>query len=411
MHTEENLKTARHGQHWAISAGAVILAMMSIQMSSLGFSPLQPAMQEDLAASYSQMGLFAGMYGIIALIVSLPAGILAARIGEKRALLGGLAITAIGLVSLGNAVTFSGALASRALWLVGYRVAFISVFTSMAIVTPAQYRSRTMGVLGAMAALASVIGAPFGTHLAGLLGWRGGIFGFAGIAVVGGALFAALYRPGHSSESTGVGPHGHPVTAIAVSALRSPIIWGMMLLGLINMGGFSVTFFVPYAVRTVFGLADRESAQIISVAYAVAMFLNLGVGYLCDRFSRWNMMIVVAILLIPSSFAVMSRDLAIFQIAVALIVSLGHAATNQMYAIGSLVLPRNEVGKGMGVVALGGGVFGFLGPQMLGYLRDATGGFTAGWLFVSVAAMLSLADLLALRAYSLRSRSAEAASG
>ena len=31
-------------------------------------------------------------------------------------------------------------------------------------------------------------------------------------------------------------------------------MWGLILLGLVNMGGFSATFFVPYAVESVFGL-------------------------------------------------------------------------------------------------------------------------------------------------------------
>jgi predicted MFS family arabinose efflux permease len=183
-------ETPRRTRHWAISVVAVILAMMAIQMSSLGFSPLLPAIRKDLAASYSQMGLFTGMYGLIAIFISLPAGILAARFGEKRMLLSGLAVTAVGLASLGFTHSYRVALASRAVWLIGYRFAFICVFTAMAVGTPEKYRSRTMGILGAMAALASVIGAPFGTRMAEWVGWRGGMFGFAAIAVVGGALFA-----------------------------------------------------------------------------------------------------------------------------------------------------------------------------------------------------------------------------
>jgi predicted MFS family arabinose efflux permease len=112
------------------------------------------------------------MYGIIALLVSLPAGVFAARIGEKRALLIGLAVTASGLAALSQATRYDVALAFRALWLIGYRTAFIGVFTAMAIVIPDKYRSRTMGILGAMAAFASVIGAPFGTRVAAWLGWR-----------------------------------------------------------------------------------------------------------------------------------------------------------------------------------------------------------------------------------------------
>src|SRR5579864_8716261 len=114
-------------QHWAISVAAVIVAMMAIQMSSIGFSPLLPAIRKDLAASYSQMGLFTGMYGLIAILISLPAGILAARFGEKRMLLGGLAVTAAGLASFGFAHAYGVALTSRAVWLIGYRFAFVCV--------------------------------------------------------------------------------------------------------------------------------------------------------------------------------------------------------------------------------------------------------------------------------------------
>src|SRR5215831_4578306 len=211
-------------RHWTISVAAVILAMMAIQMSSLGFSPLLPAIRNDLAASYSQMGLFTGMYGLIAIFISLPAGMLAARFGEKRMLLAGLGVTAVGLASLGSAHAYGVALASRAVWLVGYRFAFICVLTAMAAGTPKKYRSRTMGILGAMAALASVVGAPFGTRLSESVGWRGGIFGFAAIAVLGGVLFAALYHPVAASGSTG-GSHGHAFAPRSLSALRNPLMW------------------------------------------------------------------------------------------------------------------------------------------------------------------------------------------
>ena len=382
--------------------------MMAIQMASLGFSPLLPAMQKDLAASYSQIGLFTGMYGIIALLVSLPAGVLAAHIGEKKALLIGLSVTAIGLLSLSQAARYEIALVFRALWLIGYRTAFIAVFTAMAVVTPERYRSRTMGILGAMAALASVIGAPFGTQVAEHLGWRGGIQGYAAVSLAGAVVFALFYRrEAPQSPAAGATRRASMTITGARSALRNPSVWGMILLGLINMGGFSVTFFVPYAVQSVFGLGPRHAASIIAASYLVSIPLNLAFGYLCDRYSRWNMMIGLAVLLIPASFAVMSRDLLVFRISVALIVSLGHAATNQIYAIGGSLLPKEEIGKAMGIVGLGSGIFGYLGPQMLGYLRDATGGFTAGWIFVACAAVLSLCDLLMLRLFSARRRPVE----
>src|SRR3984885_4123328 len=216
--------------------------MMAIQMSSLGFSPLLPAIQKDFGISYSQIGLFTGLYGLVAMAISVPAGLLAKRVGEKLALMAGLLGVAFGLLLLSQASSYKLALGARVVWLIGYRVAFVCVMTSIALVAPAAFRSTAMGILGAMASLASVIGAPFGTVIAEPYGWRGGIIGFAAMALVGAAVFWFAYRTdvARGGQTT---LHGHMPSGPNRSAFRTPVVWSMVLLGLINMGGFSATFF------------------------------------------------------------------------------------------------------------------------------------------------------------------------
>ena len=378
--------------------------MMAIQMSSLGFSPLLPAIQKDFRLSYSQIGLFTGLYGLVAMAASVPAGILAKRVGEKLALAGGLLGVAIGLLLLSRASTYGWALGARAVWLLGYRVAFVCVMISVALVTPPEFRSRAMGILGAMASLASVIGAPFGTIIAEPYGWRGGIVGFAVMALVGATIFWFGYQSGAGGD--GEAPlHGHGPSAPTRSAFRTPVVWSMVLLGLINMGGFSATFFVPSAVKTTFHLDAIASAYVISASYIVAIFVNVLFGYLCDKFDRWDMMIGLAVLLVPACFAMMTPNLMVFRVATALVISLGLCATNQIFALAGDVVGRSELGPVMGVVGLGGGLFGYVGPQILGVLRDRTGGFTAGWYFVAIGVIISLIEIVFLRHYS-RSRNA-----
>jgi predicted MFS family arabinose efflux permease len=394
----------RLGRSWVFPFAATIVAMMAIQMSSLGFSPLLPAIQKDFGLSYSQIGLFTGLYGLVAMAVSVPAGILAKRVGEKLALTGGLLGVAIGLLLLSQASSYQWALGARVVWLLGYRVAFVCVMTSIALVAPPEFRSRAMGILGAMASLASVIGAPFGTIIAEPYGWRGGIIGFAVMALLGAAVFWFCYqRDAPSSGETS--SHGHAPWAPNRSAFRTPVVWSMVLLGLINMGGFSATFFVPSAVKTTFQLSAIESAYVISASYIVAIFGNVLFGYLCDKFDRWNMMIGLAALLVPSCFAMMIPNLLVFRIATALVISLGLCATNQIFALAADVVGRRELGPVMGVVGLGGGLFGYVGPQVLGLLRDRTGGFTAGWYFVAAGVIASLIEIVFLRHYA-RSRAA-----
>ena len=102
---------------------------------------------------------------------------------------------ALGLLLLSQASAYEWALGARVVWLLGYRVAFVCVMTSIALVAPPDFRSTAMGILGAMASLASVIGAPFGTIIAEPYGWRGGIIGFAVMALVGAAIFWFGYNP------------------------------------------------------------------------------------------------------------------------------------------------------------------------------------------------------------------------
>jgi predicted MFS family arabinose efflux permease len=61
--------------------------MLALQMSSLGFSPLLPSIQQEFGMTYSQVGLFTGMYGILAIVWSIPAGFFAKKIGKNWALL------------------------------------------------------------------------------------------------------------------------------------------------------------------------------------------------------------------------------------------------------------------------------------------------------------------------------------
>jgi MFS transporter, ACS family, tartrate transporter len=101
--------------------------------------------------------------------------------------------------------------------------------------------------------------------------------------------------------------------------------------------------------------------------------------------------------------SMMVPNLLVFRVATALVISLGLCATNQIFALAGDVVQRAEVGPVMGVVSLGGGLFGYLGPQVLGILRDRTGGFTAGWYFVAAGVVVSLIEIVFLRRYA-RSR-------
>jgi predicted MFS family arabinose efflux permease len=64
---------------WLLPFAATLVAMFALQLSNLGFSPLLPSIQRDFGMSYTQLGLFTGLYGLLAMVLSVPAGITAKR--------------------------------------------------------------------------------------------------------------------------------------------------------------------------------------------------------------------------------------------------------------------------------------------------------------------------------------------
>ena len=374
--------------NWLLPFAATLIAMFSLQLSNLGFSPLLPSIQREFGMSYTQLGLFTGLYGLLAMLLSVPAGVSVRRFGEKRVLGIGLLGVAVGSVLLGEAWSFGSALAFRGLTIFGYRFAFVSVLIAVALTAPASLRGRTMGVLGATSALASVIGAPLGGMLVGGFGWRLAILGYAAMAVLGAAVFWLFYRS-TPNDPAGEGQPVHGTTSR--SAFLSPVVWMLALIvGLGGFGQFTVTYFVPSVTNALYGLDATAAGVIISTGYVTAIVVNLGVGLLADRFNKVVVLGAVFVLLACASASLAIESLLIFRVATATVIGLGFTAANQLYGLAGSVMPRHEAGHAMGVVSLGAGLFGYFGPQMLGNLRDRTGSFAAGFYMVAVADVVTL---------------------
>jgi predicted MFS family arabinose efflux permease len=395
MEAEENRNINRS---WIIPFLATLFAMMTLQMSSLGFSPLLPDIQKEFSMSYTQIGFFTGMYGLLALALSVPAGLAAKRYGEKRVLILALFLVGFGLFMLGRAPGFFTVFAARALWIGAYRFAFVCVLTAIALTSPPSLKGASMGFLGSVSSLASVIGAPFGSKIGEHFGWRTGMTAFAGAAILGSLAIWAFYRRQSGEREQSQMHHGISSQDGGRSAFRTPVVWALaVLVGMVGMASFSVTFFVPAAAKTVFKMDAVGASLVISTGYICAIFLNLLFGYLMDHYNKWIVLSSLVVLLIPASLAITSSNELIFRIATAVVLAAGFTATNQVYGLAGSVMRGRETGNVMGVLSLGAGICGYVGPQMLGVLRDWTKGFNAGWYMMAGVALLTLIELFFLK--------------
>jgi len=383
-------------RRWVLPFAATLLAMFALQLSNLAFPPLVPSIQRDFGMTYAQAGSFIGMYGLLALLLSVPAGLSAKRFGEKRVLVLGLIGVAAGNVLLGKAWDVWSAFAFRGLTISTYRFAFVSVLIAIALTAPASLRGRTMGLLGATSALASVIGSPLGGLLVREFTWRTAILGYAAMAAIGAVVFWAVYHA--TSHGDAERSDGHATTiAMGTRAFTSPVVWILALIvGLGGFGQFTVTQFVPSVSESIYRLDAAAAGVIISTGYLTAIVVNLGVGALADRYNKLVVLGAMFAMLALASATLSVEKLMVFRISTAAVIGLGFTAANQIYGLAASVMPRAEAAHAMGVVSLGAGLFGYLGPYMVGMLRDRTGSFAAGFYMVAIADVLTLGLIVLL---------------
>jgi predicted MFS family arabinose efflux permease len=318
------------------------------------------------------------------------------RFGERPVLALGLVGVAAGSLLLAQAASFEAAVAFRGLTIFGYRFAFVSVLIAVALTAPPALRGRTMGVLGATSAMASVVGAPLGGELVGDFGWRNAIYGYAFMALFGALVFWAFYRPMAADGTNAERPAAAP-SASQRSAFRSPVVWLLALIvGLGGFGQFTITYFVPSVAEALYGLDATAAGFVISAGYVTAIALNLGIGVLADRYDKVFVLGGVFVLLALASTSLTVESELVFRVATAAVIGLGFSATNQLYGFAGGVMARREAGHAIGVVSLGAGLFGYFGPQMLGVLRDVTGSFSAGFVMVAFCDLITLGLIVLL---------------
>ena len=131
----------------------------------------------------------------------------------------------------------------------------------------------------------------------------------------------------------------------------------------------------------------EPSAQVTLAVRPLGAFLF---GRLADDYGRKPVLMVNILLY------------SVFGFATALLVAFGHAAANQVYPTAATLLRGSDTGPVMGIVGLGSGLFGYIGPQALGWMRDYSGGFDLGWRVIMATTIAILVLVLYLKRYSDR---------
>lgn len=281
--------------------GVLAMSLAAFALVASEFMPvsLLTPLANDLGITEGQAGQGISVSGVFALLTSLVIATVAARVERKRLL---LSLTLLMIVS-GTVVAFAPNYLTFMLGraLIGVAIGgfwSLSAATAMRLVPEPQV-PRALAIVNGGNALATVIAAPLGSFVGGLIGWRGAFFCVVPVAAWAAAwLMLSL-------------PAIHPQSAVKRSSLfglmkRPPVALGMLAVSVFFMGQFMLfTYLRPFL----------EHVTLVSVSRLSLMLLVLGLAGLAgtcliERFLKKSLHLTLVI--IPLLMAGIALALVIF---------------------------------------------------------------------------------------------------
>ncbi len=392
----------------------VLYVVSYLDRVNVGFAAL--SMNRDLGFSAGTYGFGAGIFFLSYFLFEVPSNLIMQRVGA-RLWIARIMIT-WGVISAAMLMVHGTGSFYMLRFLLGAAEAgfFPGMILYLTQWFPAEERARAVAQFMTATAIAGVIGSPLSGALMqmhGALGLRGWQWLFLlegvpavvlGIAVLrwlpNGPADAAWLAPEERAaivarlegEQHAIGAHAHVRLA---DAFRSGRVWLLALLYFtVIVAFYGVAFWVPQILQAFGGLGSLAIGFMSALPYIAAAVGMVAVGAHSDRTGerRWHIAvpaIVGAVGLVASGAA---------PTPVAALAALSIAALGVWSALGPFwtwpaqFLRGPAAAGGIAIINSVGNIGGFVGPSIIGLVRDRTGSFTAG-LDVLAAGLLGAAGL------------------
>ncbi len=375
---------------WRVAAGAGVASGTGFG-TAYTFGPFADAMADDFGSGRGPTALVFGITLLLFFGLGVVSGPLADRVGARR------------LVAVGGVLVASGlALTSQvdSIYL-GYLTIGVGVGVGGGMIATPMYstaggwfvrrRALAMGLVASGNGLGTLLLVPFAESLIDSYGWRSAYQRLALIDIVLFAFAALLIArpPGMAAPPPAL---SHMRTVLRIDAFRILFATGLL---------FSVSLFIAFAFVVDFatdeGISSRRAALLVGIIGATSSIGRLGITALSGRIPAVRLL-QGCLAAQPVAFVLWVLSAGSYPVLVAFAVTMG-IAYGGFVALGPEVAAVlfGVVGLGgtMGLMFLGAGLGGLLGPTTAGFLADASDGQMVPILFALTASVLTV--VLSLR--------------
>jgi len=371
----------------------------------LGLSPLSPSLVDGFGLTRFQVAFIVPSIYLAGLLFSLPGGRIADRLGVRPALLGGLAVGAIGLFAAALAPSFLAFLFCLFTAGAGWSVVNPALGKAIIDVFPVRERGIAMGVKQMGLTLGGLISALALPAVAAALGWRHAIGACAVIV----ALPVALgWRPlaafrGEARAPAQSGPRPEREAGSSWWWARRPALVIFFAAGFVlGMVQGAVLSYLPLFTIQALGFDKIGAGMLVAASQAGGAVSRLALGAASDRWfaGRRSLWLAFTGALGAAIFGVYAGWPAAAPVAAGLLAFAAgvgaHGWVGIFFVISAEAGGARQAGLLSGV-AFASIVLGLLvGPPVFGLLLEGFDSYAAAWaVFAALSGLVALISLLA----------------
>lgn len=382
---------------------------------NLSFAALE--MNKQLGFSATVYGAGAGIFFISYFLLETPSNLILVRVGARRWL--ARIMVTWGLVSASMAFVHNETSFYVVRFLLGAAEAgfFPGIMFFLTLYFPAKYRGHMVGIFMAAAPISAVIGAPVSTFILGV----NGIFGLQGwqLVFIAEAIPAIIlgvvtwfYLQDDPAQAHWLDDEERTWLVNRQRAERRQresqqnltvlqVLFNPKVLAL-GVGGFGIAYstygivyFLPQIVKQ-FGLTNMQTGLVSAIPFAVGTVGMIWYGRRSDRLLERRSHAAIAFILAALGLMVTALSPNPYIRLVALsVASFGAFSTLPVFwSMPTAFLSGAAAAAGVAYINSIANVAGFVGPFVMGWIKDTTGSFDGGLLVIGcVCAIASIAVL------------------
>ena len=374
-------------------AAMTLAAHLAAGLNLFAVSPLLPLAIDDYGISRAQAGMLISLPMLVGALLGIPGGMLAARIGLKRAYM--LSWLSMSLLAL-SAITPS--FPAMLLLRLSYGVGLALMVSASGPLVMQWFRRREILIINALntaiLSLGVAISVAGAVPLAQWLDWKTALTVFSGVGVIGAILWPLAPKapppaPSESPPPAGNTRRGGISLREVLTVLRGRAV---ALLVAADAGIFiqytALTGWLPTFYHEARGLSSSEAGLLTSILPFVGIFAVIAGGALPMRFSYRSILLLSGVLAIAGGLGsfLLTPAPAIYLSVIALGIG------SWLYVPTLLTIPIRLPGATPERVAVIWGSFMtfsgigmFIAPIMVGAIRDAAGSYLIGFLICAAA--------------------------